>query len=700
MNNIFEILKNKILLLDGAFGTELHKEGFKGDNAAEYENIINEERIYNIHKKYIDSGSDIILTNSFGGSKLKLKEYNLDDRCYEINKKAALIAKKAIKENSSKKIFVAGDIGPSGRYIVPIGDLEPYDCINSLEEQIKGLTDGGVDFLFIETMSDILELKSTIIACKKFSNLPIFCSMTFEEDKRSVTGTDVVTYYHTVRALGVDAIGMNCSLGPKKMYEIFDKLNEISDIPVFIEPNAGMPILKDNQTFFPLTHDEFQQESRYFLEKGVNIIGGCCGTSPEFIFKLREIVDDYKPKNRKKNEIKVFTSRTKTVYVSDNNPLIIGERINPTARKKLSKQLRENNYSMVKEEAYKQIKAGANLLDVNVSVPNTDEKESMKNIISILSSYVDAPLCIDSPNEEIIEQALLYYPGIALINSTTADDEKLEKIFSLAKMYGANVVCLTMDHTGIKKEEDERFTLLEKIIKKAKEFNLDISKLYIDFLTLTVSTEPKSAKTTINCIKRLNDKYPTCNTILGVSNISYGMPNRNMINSFFFSNAIFAGLNSAIINPFEKEMKDAIITTNLLLNRDDNAKEYIKYQEFLKENFSTNETNSKTEKKINYKNDLDEIINKRVETLEYEELKLIFIAIVRFDKENIKEFIKKAIEKNIDLELIDNNLIDALRFSGVLYEKKIYFLPQMLESANTMKIAHEFMDQFKKDNKI
>jgi len=661
--NILQLIKEKILVCDGAMGTLLIDQGFEPKIPFEYFNIQNPEVIKAIHKSYVNVGVDIILSNTFGASSLKLGQYGLADKQEEIISQGVALAKESAKDN----VFIAGDIGPLGKMIEPLGELKFDKALDIFKEQIKYLDRAGVDILLIETMSDIKEVKAAVMAAKEVSRLPIWVQLTFEESQKTLTGTSPEVAAAILEGLGVDIIGVNCSLGPKELLPIIESFTQATDLFISVQPNAGLPEMKKGKTVYSVEPDEFMGYVEKFVRAGVNIVGGCCGTTPEHIKKLVEhkfelISRPFKPLVTK------FASRTKVVTLGENSfPLVVGERINPTARKNLTREIIAGKTALIKENAKEQVENGADLLDLNVGVSEGDEAEFMAAGVKAIESVVDVPVVIDSTNVMALEEGLKVCSGRPLINSVCGKKESMETVLPLAKKYGVPVLVLPVDDQGIPKKAEDRLAVVEKIVAEALKIGIRKQDLIVDGLTLTASTNQEEVKETLYTIELLKKKG--LKTILGISNISYGLPNRNNVNSAFLSMALVAGLDMAIINPNVKMLMDALYAASVLTGRDPMSRKFVYRAQ-----------SEETEKR----GEINEKIEKRERTIE-EKLK---DGILFGDKENIIEYIDEALKQGLKpIEISLTILVPALEEVGRKFEKKEYFLPQLILAAEAMQQA-------------
>lgn len=627
-------------------GTELQKKGFR-KGCPDNLNIENPELIKSIHKSYADAGSDIIITNTFGANKLKLSNYGLGDKVKEINEAGIKIARVACPD-----CIIAGDIGPLGRYIEPLDELTFDEAYDLFKEQVLALK--NADILLIETISDIKILKAALIAAKEHFEGAILVSGTFE-DLRTTTGTDVKTFTVIADTLEADVIGANCSAGPEGLYKVAEIICKNTNKLVLIQPNAGLPRLEEGKTVFKEKPGKLGKYAKKFSELGVNILGGCCGTTPKHIKEIAK-VKNKKPIKREVEQETRLCSRTKTVDIKGKT-VIVGERINPTNKKDLQEEIKQGKTNLIRKKALEQVKEGAALLDINVGIVGGNEVKSLKKTIDAVQNVVDVPLVIDSSNIEAIEAALKQSDGKCLINSVNGTEKSLKNVLPLAKKYGAAVLALCLDHKGIPKTTEKRVAIAKRIIKQAEEIGIKKQDIIVDSLVLTVATNPENEKIILESVKKI--KKLGYKTILGVSNISHGLPNRSEINSKFLTKASKIGLDLAIINPLDNIMQE---DTEI---------------RFLEEEIKI--------KREDYNN------------LPIE--KQLHNAILYGDKDNIVELVENALKKLKALE-INDILVKALQVVGVKFNKKEYFLPQVLLSASAMKNAFKRLKkELKKEGK-
>ncbi len=667
-----ELLKEKILILDGATGTELQKKGLPKGVCPEWWIYENPTPLIELQRDYVKNGSMAVLAPTFGANRIKLSNYGLENKTRFLNKELVKISRKAV----GKDIYVLGDISSTGKFVEPFGELPFEEAVNVYKEQVEALVEAGVDGFFIETMIDIQEARAALIAVKETIDLPVFVSMTYEMDGHTLTGSDPITASITLASLGADAVGANCSTGPDRMVEVIKKIKEVVSIPVLAKPNAGLPKLKDGKTVFDMGPEEFASFLPKFYEYGINIIGGCCGTTPDHIKLVSEFFKDKKPIPPKHKKLPpIATSTRKSVLFDiDGEFIIIGERINPTGKKKLKEDIKNKNYVSIKKLALEQKNAGAHLLDINVGVPSVDEVEVAKEVIPQILKIVDTPLVIDSSNVEVFERILRIYPGRAVINSISFEKHKYEKLLPLVKKYGSLFIFLPLSEKGIPKSIKEKIEITKKALDVfEKEYNIPKEYMIIDGLVMTVSTGSENAKLFLDYIEWVykNIKLPTT---AGLSNISFGLPNRKIINTTFLSMATSKGLTSAIINPNSKEMMDTICTINLLKGADKNALKYI-------ERFSQeiSEDDLKKQKKT-----------ENIENLPLD--KRLYKMVVDGTDDFLEEVVNNLLKEKSPQDIMDHILIPAIREVGDLYDKKIYFLPQLMMSANVMQKAVKILE--------
>ncbi len=570
-----QLLAERVLVSDGAMGTLLQAQGaLPSGLCPELLNLQRPELVQWVHQQYLSAGCDLIQTNTFGANRLKLANYGLSDQVSEINRRAAYLARQAASSGG----WVAGDIGPVGQLIRPLGQLTFDEVCEVFYQQARALAAGEVDLLLIETMSDLHEAKAAVIGARAASSsLPIICSLTYSEDLRTLTGADPETVVTVLEALGVDAVGTNCGFGPERMGEILERQYRVSDRPLLVQPNAGLPRHQEGRTVFTLAPEEMASYVAGLIAAGANIVGGCCGTTPEHLRLIVEQARGYTPRPRQHPAFSKLAGATETIYISDQLPTqVIGERINPTARKRLAKALKDADLSVVADEAAAQVQAGAALVDINVGTraPGIDEAALMPQAILAAQRVVGVPLSIDTASHEAMRSGLRVYRGKPLLNSANGDEEKLEQVTDLAREYGAAILGLTLDHSGIPATASERLKIARRIVDRALARGIRREDVYIDTLTLTAGASQELVAETLRAIRLVKEELGV-RTALGVSNISHGLPNRAALNNTFLAMALAAGLDLPIINPDQEGVWPTIFTADLITNRDRHAARYL-----------------------------------------------------------------------------------------------------------------------------
>ena len=655
---IKEYLKDNILIFDGAMGTMLQKEGLPiGDNP-EIFGIKNPHKLLKIHKKYLEAGSNVLTTNTFGCNELKVNK--LGYTVEEVIDRAVSIAKQAIEESDkSKPRFVALDIGPIGEMLEPMGTLSFDRAYEIFKRQAIQGEKSGADLIIIETMMDLYEAKAAVLAAKENTNLPVICTMTFDENGRSFTGCLPEAMVATIEGLGVDALGVNCSLGPKQLLPIVKTITELANVPVIVQANAGLPVIKEGQAVYEMNDEEFFQGVKDFVDLGVSIIGGCCGTNETFIKKICDNIDKLQKKEPKRRKSTIVCSAAK--YIDIKGPTIVGERLNPTGRKPLIDAYVSGNNDYVINLALEQSNEGSEILNVNVGVPDLDEEKTMKRVIKGIQEVVDVPLQLDSSNVKALESGLRYYNGRTIVNSVNGKEKSLETILPIVKKYGACVVGLTLDENGIPSTAEGRFNIAKKIVERAEQYGIKRQDIFIDCLSLTVSAQQDEAMETIKAIKMVKENLG-CKTILGVSNISFGIPNRKALNNTYLNLALGAGLDLAIINTEDRTMVESIYAYKVISNMDKGCLDYIKKFKFVS-------NDNKTKERKNYDNlTLEDVIERGL-------------------KEEAKDLTLKILESHDEHFVLDKVLIPALDVVGTKYDKGELFLPQMIQAAETVKVS-------------
>lgn len=669
MKDIRKLLGKKLLFFDGGMGTMLQKNGLKGGDIPELLNLTNNELIKNIHREYLDAGADIITTNTFGLNPLKL-----NGPIFEIAYSAVSAAKKAAEEYSTpeKPRFVAFDIGPTGRLMEPMGDLSFDECYDAFKEVAVSAENAGADLVIIETISDTLEAKAAVLAVKENTSLPIFCTMTFDETHKTLTGADVKVMCAVLEGLGVDCMGINCGLGPAQVFDMLKELSEIASIPIMAQPNAGLPRIENGVTVYDVEPEEFGELSRNMALLGASALGGCCGSTPEHIRALTKKCADCTPVVEDK-DITIVASYSKAVILN-NRPVIIGERINPTGKKKFKEALRNKDIDYILGEAFSQRDAGAHILDVNVGLPEIDECEMMESAVKAISAAVNLPLQIDSSDPATIERALRIYNGKPMINSVNGKKESMEEILPIVQKYGGVLVGLCLDEEGIPADADGRVRVAEKIALEAEKYGIKRKNLVMDALTLTVSAQQTESGETIKALKRIREELGI-KTVLGVSNISFGLPRRELVNSTFFALALNNGLDACIINPCAQSMMDTYRAYRALTGLDEGCGEYV-----------STYAGTKAQTTVISENPLNAVSEEKSGGL--------YDIIVKGLRDKAASESEKELKTREPMDIINNTIIPALDYVGKEFEKGRMFLPQLMMSAETVKNAFTVIKSF------
>lgn len=658
---ILERLGKKLLFLDGGMGTLLQEKGLLPGELPETWNIKNKEIVIDIHRQYFKAGSDIVLTNTFGANAIKFHDdsYNLQEIVEEAVANVHEGAKRCNKDRND--YCVALDIGPTGKLLEPMGDLPFEDAYNAFAEVMRYGESAGVDLIHIETMSDTYELKAAVLAAKENTDLPIFTTMIFNEKGKLLTGGDVLSVVAMLEGLRVNAIGLNCGMGPKQMIPILKEMRKYTSLPIIVKANAGLPKQKNGETYYDVSPKEFADAMGEIVEEGGCVIGGCCGTTPKHIFEMKNVCENKNIKALKKKNDTIVSSYGKAV-VFGQKPIIVGERINPTGKSKMKQALKENHLDYLLKEAITQQEKGADILDVNVGLPDINEPEMMKKVIPEIQSVTNLPIQIDTVNVLALEGAMRLYNGKPMVNSVTGKKESMDKVFPLIQKYGGVVVGLTLDEQGIPKTAQGRLEIAKKIICEAEKYGIEKKDIVIDVLTMTISSEPEGAKTTLEALEMVKTICGV-HTILGVSNISFGLPVRPIINANFYTMAMQKGLSAGIINPSSEAMMNSYYAFCALMNLDENCEKYI-------ENCMPKEEEQKSLSTVTLKT-----------------------AIERGLREEASQSVKELIKMEKPLDIINTYLIPALDTVGKGFEKGTVFLPQLLMSAEAAKEAFSILKE-------
>ncbi len=652
-------LGKELLFFDGGMGTLLQEEGLLPGELPETWNIRRPEAVRKIHRTYIEAGSDIILTNTFGANALKFHDETVSLK--EIIAAAVRQVKEAAKEAApGRKIYTALDVGPTGKLLKPMGDLEFETAYEAFKEAILYGAEAGVDCIHIETMSDTYELKAAVLAAKENTDLPVFATTIFDERGKLLTGADVPAVVALLEGLKVDALGINCGMGPGQMLPVLEEILAYTSLPVIVKPNAGLPKQKDGKTFYDVNPQEFAEIMEDIVKKGAAVVGGCCGTTPEHIRAMTQHLKERTVKSVEKKNFTVVSSYGQAVFLGEGSR-IIGERINPTGKKKFKQALKDHDLDYILKEGIMQQDNGAHILDVNVGLPDIDEPAMMREVVEELQSVTSLPLQIDTVDIRALETALRIYNGKAMVNSVSGKQESMDAVFPLIARYGGVVIGLTLDEKGIPATAEGRVEIAKKIIREAAKYGIEKKDIVIDALAMTISSEPEGAVVTLETLRRLRDELKV-NTVLGVSNISFGLPSRPVINAAFYTMAMANGLSAGIINPASEDMMKSWYAYHALMNLDANCEGYIsRYANAPQAQGMT--SLSSTEQMT-----LKAVIEKGL-------------------KEEAHGIASILLETEAPLDIINQYMIPALDNVGKGFEKGTVFLPQLLMSAEAAKSA-------------
>lgn len=683
-----EYLNKGAIVLDGATGTNLMAAGMPIGVCPEAWVMEHQDVLYDLQSAYVKAGTNIVYAPTFTGNRIKLEEYGLEDRIEEINTELVRLSKRAV----DGKALVAGDMTMTGKQLFPLGDLMFEELVDVYKEQASILDHAGADLFVVETMMSLQECRAAVIAIKEVSDLPIMVTLSYNEDGRTLFGTPPETAVVVLQSLGVDAIGINCSTGPMEMVELVEKMAQYSTVPILAKPNAGLPELEDDKTVYKMTPQEFADAAVALVNAGASIVGGCCGTTPEHIKALSDAVRKLPIRKPLERHRRILASERKNVEIDlDGGFIVVGERINPTGKKKLQAELKEGKLDLVRQMAMEQEENGAKILDINMGMNGIDEKEMMKSVIYEVSSTVDCPLCIDSSHVDVIEEALKIYPGRALINSISLESEKIEKLLPVAAKYGAMFILLPLSDEGLPKDAAEKHRIINTVYDKAMALGMAHEDIVVDGLVATIGANPDAAKECYETISycKNDKKLPT---ICGLSNISFGLPERMYVNTAFLTMAICNGLTMAIANPSQELLMNAAFSSDMLLNRPDSDIAYIERMNMLAEKKAQYET-------VVVKKQPDSAAGDSTGTNANGGNDAIFQAVLKGSKGSILDEVKKVLDagKKPD-EIINESLIPAINEVGELFNKKKYFLPQLIGSANTMKHAIDYLEPLLEKN--
>ncbi len=667
--------KGHPVYLDGATGSNLLNRGMPAGVCPEEWILEHREVLIGLQKEFVEAGTDILYAPTFSANAVKLKEYGLSDRLGQMNRELVALSKEA----AGGKCLVAGDLTMTGEQLSPMGTMDFEQLVDIYKEQIGCLAEAGVDLLVAETMMSLQESRAALIAAKECCELPVMVTMTFEADGRTLYGTDARTAAVVLESLGAAAIGANCSTGPDKMTDIIAAMAEVTTVPIIAKPNAGLPSLdRDGNTVYDMDCGEFAERMVRLVEAGASVLGGCCGTTPEFIRRLKERTGHMEVRERPKPEKRYLTSERMTVeFGLEDNFLIVGERINPTGKKKLQEQLRQGNMDMVARFAEEQENCGAGILDVNMGMSGIDEKEMMLRALEEVAGVTSLPLSLDSSHVEVLEAALRRYPGRALVNSVSYEKVKFEQLLPIVKKYGAMFILLPLSDEGLPKDLAEKKEIIERITARALELGMCRQDIVVDGLVATVGANKKAALETLETIRYCREKGYA--TICGLSNISFGLPERGYVNTAFLTMAIREGLTMAIANPSQELLMSSAFAADLLLDKEEADLRYIRRMEAGKE------------KKENGEAGPMQTAGEKKETLSAADR--VKEAVLKGNRKKIAEYTAAALEDGmLPQEILDGVLLPAINEVGDLFDKGKYFLPQLIAGAEAMKAAIEYLE--------
>lgn len=701
---LYKRIEERPLILDGATGSNLQKAGMPTGVCPELWIMEHEEALIRLQEKYVEAGTDILYAPTFSGNREKLKEYGLSDRTEEINKRLVTISKKAAKDRA----LVAGDMTMTGVALEPVGPMKLEELIDIYKEQARCLFEAGVDLFVVETMMSLAETRAAVIAIREVCNLPVMASMTFQEDGRTLYGTDPVTAVVVLQSIGADVIGVNCSTGPEQMLPVVRKMKEYADVPLLVKPNAGLPELVEGETIYPMSAEEFASFGPAFVEAGAGLLGGCCGTTPEHIAQLAGRVRGLAtvpPENR--HPIMLASERKSQEILPDGPFLIIGERINPTGKKRLQQELREGRLDLVEEMAEEQEELGAHILDINMGTNGIDEKEMMLKAIQKVSMVSDLPLCIDTSYVEVMEAALRAYPGRALVNSVSMEKEKVEKLLPLVRKYGAMFILLPLSDKGLPKSPEEKKELIHQLLARAAACGIGKNRIIVDGLVTTVGANKQAALETLETIRYCKEELGLC-TAVGLSNISFGLPERSYVNGAFAAMAIQNGLTMAIANPSNDLLMGLACAADLLKDKPQADETYITRVQQIKERqtFAAHTSGNvpagagATEQQMAAGTGRQQAASEASSGTLDSGAKTaasaqtpVFEAVLKGRKNGIVEKVQEELARGTAAkDILDGQLIPAINEVGRLFDVQAYFLPQLIASANAMKEAIGYLE--------
>lgn len=679
------LINSGVVILDGATGTNLQNAGMPGNVCPEQWILEHPDVMRNLQRSYVTAGSQILYAPTFTGNRIKLGEYGLQHQLADMNTRLVKLSKEA----ADGAAYVAGDLTMTGRQLYPLGDLQFEQLVDIYKEQAKVLYEAGVDLFVVETMMSLQETRAAVIAISETCELPVMASLTFEADTRTLFGTNPETAVVVLQSLGVDAVGLNCSTGPLEMVEIVKRMYAYANIPILAKPNAGLPELEGGKTVYKTSPEQFAEAGRRLIDAGAAILGGCCGTTPAHIKALADEARTCKCLEIRREHRRVLASERKAVEITlDGGFQIVGERINPTGKKKLQAQLREGNLELVRSMAREQEENGASILDINMGMNGIDEKQMMLEAVYEVTTTVDCPLCLDSSYIEVIEAALRIYPGRALINSISLEKEKMERLLPIAKKYGAMFILLPLSDAGLPKTVEEKREIVHTVLEEALRQGFVKEDIIVDGLVATVGANPQAAIECFDTIRYCSSQLGLA-TICGLSNISFGLPERTFVNTAFLTMAIAHGLTMAIANPSQDLLVNAAAAADLLMYKEGSDLAYINRMQFYGQKQEKENVKSKTAA-IVQQGESDHA--KPEQNMEIRS-NAVYNAVLQGEKNSIVKFAEEELSNGLKPEqVIDEYLIPAINEVGELFNKQKYFLPQLIASANAMKTAIEYLE--------
>lgn len=674
----------KNVILDGATGSNLQQRGMPVGVCPENWILEHARVLIDLQKEYVRAGTDILYAPTFSGNRIKLKEYGLEDKIAAMNRDLVGLSQKAAEEakqeGTDRPVYVAGDLTMTGQQLYPVGTMDFEELVDIYKEQIAYMLMAGVDLIAVETMMSLQECRAALLAVKETCDLPVMVTLTFREDMRTLYGTDPATAILVMESMGADAVGVNCSTGPDQMQAVIRKMKEFAYVPLIAKPNAGLPHLKDGITVYDMGPEEFAAQMAALAEAGVGITGGCCGTTPEHIRMLAERVKCIPVPVKAGQGIRALSTERRVLPINlEGRFYVVGERINPTGKKALQAELRQGNLDLAASMAEEQVENGADILDINMGMNGIDEKDMMVRTVYEVNRVADVPLCIDSSHVPVIEAALRIYPGRALINSISLEKEKFEKLIPIAKKYGAMFILLPLSDQGLPKDIGEKKEIIHKILNRACSIGLSKNDIIVDGLVNTVGANKRAAYEVLDTIRYCKNELGLA-TICGLSNISFGLPQRQFVNSTFLALAIKDGLTMAISNPSQELLMNTAMAVELLLDREEADIRYISRVTSHTVNITSKVAQTEKQQDV-----------KQPQEIEAEDP--VYEAVIKGNRKYILELLQTAMDGGREpVQIINGLLIPAINRVGELFNKQVYFLPQLISSAETMKKAIDFLE--------